>query len=786
MFLTHTKHAFRSITKHRIPYLLNLIGFATGILGTFILVALLSHDWKFDTYHDNAGLIHKLSIKLNLPNGERHFASTSVITSENIEEAIPEIESTVRMRVMPATLRNADDIFTNQPINYVDSAFFHVFKVQLKSGRLPLNQDEILISTRTQERIFRTDDPINKSLQFESPAVNKGLVVVGVYESYPTNVSFRPAILASFKQVEGSHNRNYGAIVPFLSTFLFTTTPIEEQELQEKIDDHFNSVLPEGLNNVLDHRVESYANMHFNAGQEFDFPQKHEAQTLLILAALAVFILISVFANFFSIQLALVLQRDKELTIKRILGRSKTTLLSQTLAESLLLLLPTFLIAGISTWLILSELEAYTGQTLMVNWFEPWRFSLLSLLSLILFLLLSVVISYLLASRMTSFDFKTKTKSWVVRKVFIGLQFSLAGFFILNALVISGQLRFLSTQNLGFQEDQLINISLNGYNNVEQAKTIKQRFMGLSGVKTASVSQVAVFGSQGKSNFSVLRDTSSVSHLMNVNYIDADFLPTTGIDIVFGDNIDNSGTKALINLRAAELLGFDNIQEALGIQITHNGRDSTLNYTISGVVTDYLYQTSHQSVEPIILLEEPIVGYYNLSIKSETNSMESLIENIENEWDDLFPGYQLNYTVMETSIENAYQEDFQKGQFYQWATYLLVFIAALGVFGLTYHYADQKRKEIGIRKVVGANLGHILKQIISPVIWISVLALIISLPIASFTAENWLDNYQYGITIGPLHIIGAILLVVLLSLLALLYPGIKASSINPVETLREE
>lgn len=787
MFKAHLKFAFKSVRKHKIPSFINFFGFTLGLTGAILLMSILWHDLNYDGYHSQGDRIYRLTTKIDLPNGARHFASSSAMTGNNLAASLPEVEATIRTRFLQANMEIGDKTFSNEAMLFADAAYYRAFEVKLMEGQLPDGPNDLLISERTRERFFGNENAIGEIIEAAGPFGNRSFRVAGVYESYPTNVSVRPPMLGDFSLIEPLHNTNYASIMPGLETYLLTHSVVDQSVLQDKLNQHFQEVLPENIREVIVHEAQAFQDIHLIRGLEFDAGQKHDRQTLWVLGVLAAFIIGSTFINFFNMQTALVAQRMKELSIKRALGQTAFSNVLQTSFEALVVLLPAVVLCGLLVHLTLTELEAYTSMTLKTAWLAEDKF---------IWILTGILLSFWALASVTSIGLmKVSSRqvkgqkgefSTIFKKGLIGLQFALAGFFILNAMVISNQLNYISQLDLGYENDDLIAVNLNGIQGYEQALTIKNVFESISGVKNTSVSQSTIFGNQGKANFAVQMDTGSVNHMLNINFIDPDFIETNQMTLLAGENIREGNRAIILNEQAVESLGFKDFQDALGRQMTYTFRDTSLTYQIAGVVSDYHYTTMHQSIEPIVLFQNEMGGYNNMSIRVEGNSLESILSEMESTWTEFFPGSQLSYRVMEDVLDRAYEDDFQKGKFYQWATLLLVSIAALGIFGLTYYYADQKRKEIGVRKAIGARLSHIIGQIARPIAVVCFLAALVAIPLGIYFSQQWLNGYQYGIEIGVGQVALTIIIMFSLSTIALLYPGIKASRINPVEALREE
>ncbi|HEY9118018.1 MAG TPA: FtsX-like permease family protein, partial [Roseivirga sp.] len=473
MISSYLKFAFKSVKKHKVPSLINFFGFTIGLSGSLLLLAILFHDLNFDGYHKGPKEIYRLSTKLNFPNGSRHFASSSVLTHLNLSESIAEIESEIRTRYLTANLTVGDQIFTNEAMLFVDSSYYQGFRVELIEGHLPKGNSDVLINVQTKERLFGDTLPIGEIIEAQGPFGRRSFQVAGVFKDYPTNVSFRPTILADFKIIEPIHNTNYASITPGLLTYIITNNQVENQELQSKINAHFQNVLPENLREVILHEAQDYSSIHFINGLEFDMGQKHNKQTLWILGVLATFIIASTFINFFNMQTALVVQRQRELSIKKTLGQSWWSRTLQTALEALILLLPTVVISGLLVNLALTELEAFTNLSLKEGVFSEqliWWFMLAILVVFWTITSIASIVLLRLNSKSLSAH-KVKSGDSIFRKALIGLQFALAGFFILNALVISSQLNYITALDLGFKKEGLINISLSNVQGYEHAKT---------------------------------------------------------------------------------------------------------------------------------------------------------------------------------------------------------------------------------------------------------------------------------------------------------------------------
>ncbi len=784
----HFKFAFRALRKHLTPSFINFTGFTIGITGALLLVAILKHDLSYDRYHQRGSELMRMSIRLDLPSGQRHFASTSVISAENLAETLPEVEARIRMRSMPATINIEERVFANEPISYVDSAYFQYFRSDLLMGQYPQSREQILISSRAAERLFGDDDPVGAVLQVEAAYGNEGLMITGVFESYPTNTTFRPSFLASFDLIEGLHNPNHGAIMPFLNTYLAVSPGTEASALNEKLNAFYEENLPDNLFNVLKPEVEPYWDMHFTSGLEFDLGQKHDAQTIWILGILAAFILASTIINYFNMQTALSVQRVKESSIKKALGQNATDRWKQSIYEGFILLFPAFALSGLLAFLAIGWVESYTDLSLSTGVFSVAQMPWILAAAFLVFWLFAVLISFILQRNTTNKMMlgRSKPSFGLLKRGLIGLQFALAGFFIFSALVISGQLSFIESRSLGYEQEGMMTIELTGVSGFQDAENIKTSLKTVPGVKTASISQSRIFGNQGKSNFVVHQDTGTVSMLLNYNLVDEDFLSTTRLVLLAGEDIPADRNQLLINQEAVKTLGFGSIEASLGRKMTFTRRDTSIDYTIGGVVADFHYATLRSQVEPIVLLKSVSGGYYNLTVKTENTNYEALADRMQLKWNERFPGQELNYRVMSEVLAQAYQDDSQKATFYQYATLLLIMISALGIFGLTYYYADQKRKEIGIRKAIGARLGSILLQVGRPIAWLCGIAALVAVPLGYYLSQQWLSGYQYQISIGAGQVLITLLLMILLSAIALLYPGLRASNINPVDALREE
>ena len=247
------------------------------------------------------------------------------------------------------------------------------------------------MASRTKERLFGEENAVGQVFQAQGAFGRTSLKISGVFKSYPTNVSLRPSFLADFEIIESIHNANYAAIMPGLDTYIITNGRVERSKLQNKLNEHFQQVLPENVREVIVHEAQSYPSVHFTRNLEFDSGPKHDKQTLWILGVLAAFIIASTFINFFNMQTALAMQRMKELSIKKALGQSRLSNILQTSFENMFILLPTVVLSGLVTVLCLLELESYTNMDLRAGWLSEtnlWLF--MGVIFLIFWLIASI------------------------------------------------------------------------------------------------------------------------------------------------------------------------------------------------------------------------------------------------------------------------------------------------------------------------------------------------------------------------------------------------------------
>ena len=286
---------------------------------------------------------------------------------------------------------------------------------------------------------------------------------------------------------------------------------------------------------------------------------------------------------------------------------------------------------------------------------------------------------------------------------------------------------------------------------------------------------------KGKANFAVEVDTGTVNQLINVNYIDSDFIETNELTLLAGENIRKGSRGIILNQKAVERLGFSDFNNALGRQMTFVGRDTSLVYRISGIISDYHYATMHQAIEPIVLFENELAGYYNMTVRTEGQSFEPIITALEEKWHNFFPGQELSYRVMEDVLDQAYEEDFQKASnfinwqhYYSWRLLHWAFLVS--------HTTMQIRneKKLGLGKAIGARMTHILHQMAKPIAITCFLAVIVAIPIGIYFAKEWLSGYEYGVELGALEVAVTVLLMFLLSFYCFIIPWSESFS-NPIQ-----
>ena len=787
MISNYLKVALRNLLKHRIYSAITIVGFAIGLAASILIVLYVRFELSYDDFQVHGDTIVRASfaskkegtIQGRGPNFTPPFAPAAA-------NEIPEVESFVRLstpRVAYAFV--GGESFKLENIRHADSTFFDIFSFNLIAGdaRSALrNPYSLVLSRSSAERMFGERNPLGTLVKLDGKGPYQ---ITGIVADPPANSSIQFSSLISFSTLYEDKNlyldwNGGNQYIAYLQLVPNADIALVEKQCSALLWRHLNQQLSDVGVEVVP-SLEPLKNVHLF--HEYDSETRRS--NIAIFSAVAVFILILACVNFVNLTTARAIRRAKEVGIRKTFGANRNDLVFQFLGEALLVT-----IAGTSIAILLVELVT------------PWYWALVgehagSLSSFELgeaaLFVLSIFTVGIAAGSYPAFhlsrfqpaalqgEISRGGARSIVRNILVIFQFAVSITLIVCTLLVGAQLQYMQTKDLGFRQENMIVIPLRGEELNERGNILKQELAALpdiTGVTASSEVPSAGFTSNGY--FPEGQATPVMIHVVDT---DERFFDTYGLSIIKGRSFSSERLtdkdSYLINESLALMLGWD---DPVGKTIRRGG-----DHTIIGVVKDFHYATLHDKIEPLIITNQPWRGRYSvLSVRTESKDLQELINSLRAVWHRVLPSTPFEFSFLDDQMDTLYRAERRfEGLFFSFS-FLAIVIALMGLVGLASFSAQQRTKEIGIRKVLGASVQGVVSLLSADFIKLIAVANLLAWPTAYYFTQRWLDNFAYRMEMPW----GAFILagggVLLLSLGVIGVQAIKAASANPVEALRYE
>jgi putative ABC transport system permease protein len=803
MLKNYLKIALRTLSKNKLQSLINITGLAFGMTCFFLIALYLFDEWTFDAFHVNASRIYRITEQRTSPNGKQtHVASVAYQVSKYAKTSMPEVENTVRVALLGRTNvsnQEAQHVFYKQLI-FADQSFFPVFDYKLIAGdrTTALQQPFTVVVTRDMaQNLFGTVDAVGKIIHtdgFEPP-----FQVTAVCENIPRNSSFQFDILFSEATIESlpafaERIRSDWSSNQF-ETYLLLKENAQPQSVAAKIRNavaaHLTADQKAGI-----FALQPLRDIHFYSGNiENSAERMGDLTYVYIFAIIAGFVLLIACINYINLTTARASRRAKEIGIRKVAGANRAGLTGQFLMESMLITLISLFIALIAVQVILPAFNAFTEKALSLGVASDVRIWIgIGLATLITGLLSGSYPALLLSRFRPSLLIKggsaTPGSGGGLRRSLVVFQFTLSVIMIVATLVVYLQLRYVQTKNLGFNKEQLVVVDINSGSVRKNFETIKSEYSKLAGVSQVSVS----------SRVDVRIPTARAGVNSKMAFIGADenFLKTFGIQLQagrnFGSNAAADSSAVLINETAARELGIktpgDQLIEipGMGDGGNMNPLDQPFKARVVGIVKDFHFRSLRETIAPMVIgyRINPLQPIDYFTVRVSGNEAQKTIGQLEYILQQVDPKHLFEYHFLDQQLALFYREDAKRETIFVLMALATVFIACLGLFGLAAFTAEQRTKEIGVRKVLGASVGSIVtllsKDFLKPVL----IAILIATPVAWYAMNQWLQDFAYKIDVEWWMFVLAGTLAVGIALVTVCFQSIKAALMNPVKSLRSE
>jgi len=798
--------AIRAILKQKWFTLINISGLAIGLAASLLITLWVQDELSYDKEYLNSDRIFLVGLDAKLGNQEFKAPSTPIPLAFTMVDEFDQVEQATRYIQRSQTIvKYEETIFSEDRFFYADSTFFDVFDFPFIYGDPAscLDQPNTVVLTRSMsEKYFGERNPIGTSLRINN---SFDLEVTAVCENPPNNTHIKFDFLGSFPSIRNQYNNHDDWGSSNVTTFVLLHEGYRpndtEADFKRILDTYFGPIITAFMNITLDEFyeagnryyffLESLQDIHLRSQMTENFEGSSKMSNVYTLSLIALFILIIACINFINLSTAKSSQKAREVGVRKVLGSNRWLLIRQFLSESLVLSILGMAVACLLVELFITRFNTLTNKVL--------DFNLIGNPGLLTFTIGLTIFTGVVAGSYAAFiqssfsifevlkgTYTTGSRSGIVRNGLVILQFSISIFLIVCTLTVFSQIRYIQNKDMGFNtEDVLI---INKFDELEnQQYAFKQQVMNIPGVISSSVSRN--IPGRGFSGTGILKEGGSDGevHVLGRFHADTDILSTLDINLkegrFFSPGRPADSVALVINESAASSMG---LTDPLNQRLLESG-DTNEVRPIIGVVKDFHFSTLHDIIRPLAfeIIPSQQSGNY-LVIRYSTAEIQQIIRSTEDIWNNMVSDIPFDYTFMKEDFFRHYNQEQKLGIVFSIFSILAIFIACLGLFALSAYLTEQKTKDIGIRKAMGASVPSIVIHLTREFTKWVVLANIVAWPAAYFLMKNWLQNFAFRVDLNILFFIVAALATLVVAIFTVLFQSVRAAVRNPSESLRYE
>lgn len=808
MLSNYLKIAWRNLLRNKVFSAINIVGLALGLATCLLISLFVLDELSYDRYNEKADQIVRVFFQGTMNGGQIREATVMPPTAQTLKTDYPEVLAATRLRWGGQPLFTYQNkTFKETSVAFADANFFDVFTLSFLKGNPKtalVRPNTMVITPAVALKYFGTDDPIGKVLTVKGDPAT--YTITGLIEPMPAASHFHYDMLVSMASVADAKSTSWMSSGYY--TYLLLPKAYDYKQLEAKlpqvvkkymgpqIQQSFGMSMAqfEQKGNNVGLYLQPLTDIHLHSNFTGELSPNGNIQYVYIFGAVAIFMLLIACINFMNLSTAGASKRAREVGIRKVMGSLKQTLVSQFLLESILLTSLALLVAIGLIYLVLPSFNALSGKTLTLSVSQvPWLLGGLVLVGLLVGILAGSYPAFVLSSFKpiavlkggTAFS-RTSGSGVQLRSGLVVFQFFISILLTIGTIVVYQQLSYIQHKQLGYNRDQVLVVQ--GWHLGKQEDTWRNRLLQDSRVINASISPYLPAGPSDSNNFIVYADNNESQLTKTLCYdVDYRYMATMGMQMVAGRNFspafgtDSSGI--ILNETAAKALGWG--ANALGHTITRPNNDgSKKTYQIIGIVKDFHFKSLHERITPLLMTLGKGGGY--LIIKTKAADVTGLVADLQKEWLAAVPDEPMVYSFLDDSFNESYLAEQKTGRILGIFAGLTIFVACLGLFGLVSFTTEQRTKEIGVRKVLGASVASIVGLLSSDFLQLVALALLLASPLAWYLMDKWLQDFAYRIDLAWWMFALAGGLAVLIAILTISYQSIKAALMNPVKSLRSE
>lgn len=789
------KISFRNIKKEKGYSFINILGLVIGISSCLFLVLYITDELSFDNFHQNGDHVYRVVTTITEVDNEFTWAVAQTPFAPTVKKDYPEVEEYTRITNAGRLMieKGTENIYEEE-FAYADSATFELFTFQFLAGdpeTCLYEPNSIVITRDIAIKYFNTTDAVGETLIGEDVSYR----VTGVIENIPknTHISSIQAFISwntlqDFRS-EGSWG-NFGVL-----TYIYTPTledPLAFQEKLHEIYDNYCAEIFEQFGIDFKYELQNIQDIHLHSKIGSEAETGGDIAYVYIFTAVAFFILLIASINYMNLSTARSMKRAREVGIRKVMGSLKRQIIIQFLTESIIYTLIALVLSIIIVLALIPFYNDMLDKAITADFlFKPAI--MISLFGIVIFvaILSGSYPSFFLSSfnpvEVLKSNSSSKGGNSMVRKVLVILQFGISVAMIISTWIVYDQLNYLREKDLGFDKDQIIRIGMFTQEMREKYEVLRNELKKSNYIKDVGSATTSPGTEMGKNLINVENDAGEmVERGIDLYGIDYDYIPTLNFEILEGRNFSRDVTSdtsqaVIVTESMSKRMNWD---QAIGKKFQFGTDEEDPFVEVVGVIKDYHHNSLYDVIEPVMFYLRTDNRIVHIKLAGEDIS--GALEEVETAWKNVFPNRPLDYNFLDEEFEEQYSNDQRRGEIFSIFSILTIVIACLGLLGLASFTTEQRTKEIGIRKVVGASIGTIVFMISKDFLILIAISIAIAIPVAYLFMNKWLQNFSYQTEINYITFISAALLAIFITLATISFHTIKAAVSNPVKALREE
>ena len=807
MIKNYIKTAFRNLLKNKGFTAINVLGLALGLATCLLIVFYVFDELSFDKYNLNADRIYRVNNDIKFGGNEGSYAVAPAPAAATLKADFPEIEQVARVRNQGGNqVKKGTQNIQENAMVFADPTLFSVFTLPMISGdpKTALKDPHtVVITEKIAEKYFNSANAVGKVLTFNDTALYK---VTGVIKNVPSQSHFHFDFFISMSTLAESRENawfsiNFNTYILFrpgadIAAFKAKLPAFMVRHAGPQLRDilHLSFAQLEQGGSYFKFSLTPLTKIHLQSNSQAELEANGSIQTVYIFSAIAVLILLIACVNFMNLSTARSSNRAKEVGVRKVLGSARKHLIAQFLTESIIVTLAGAVIAVFAAWGMLGLFNNLSGKELAITpQILAWLVPLMILFIVVVGCLAGSYPALYLSSFQPIEVLKGKLaagfKGSTLRNVLVVGQFVISIGLIIGTLVIYNQLKYIENRDIGFNRDRVL-IVWDTWSMGKKAKTFKEEIKRMAGVQNATMTYFLPTDG-ANNNSSVFKDPvldQKRAVLTSTWEVDPDYIPTLNMKVIAGRNfsrqMSTDSTAVIVNEAAEKLLAFPNPLDQKLYVPQDNMAKIMKPYHIVGVIKDFNFKSLRENVTPMVLFNSDNTGA--LCIRMKSGNIKEVLGQVKAKWASFSPNHEFNYSFMDKDFEKLYNAEQRTGQIAITFTSLAIIIACLGLFGLAAYAAEQRTKEIGIRKVLGANVSNIVGLLSKDFIRLVLIAILVAVPLAWYFMHRWLQGFAYHQNVQWWIMAVAGFGAIAIAFVTVSFQSIKAALTNPVKSLRSE